>query len=196
MKVNQLVTVVEDSRDENLSNIPFSELAKRACGQKRIILEETDSEEHALPLRNWKWKSKRKYSPENEDKGRQVQDDEENRNLLLPLKKSRVEEGENPRASKKKKESILKAIAAIQKGMNTMADSGQASEKWGDFRVAVVEGGKSSKDVKSSGDKQFGDGPQWSRQWEEKQGEENGGRSFTKHPNRDLDQISLTVNTT
>ena len=50
----------------------------------------------------------------------------------------------------------------------SMADSGQASEKWGDFRVAMVEGGKLSKDVESSGDKQFGDDPQWSKQGEEK----------------------------
>ena len=71
-----------------------------------------------------------------------------------------------------------------------MADSCQVSEKQGDFRVAMVEGGKSLKDVESSGDKQFGDGPQWS-----KQGEENWGRSITKHPNKDSDQIGLTVNT-
>ena len=96
-----------------------------------------------------------------------------------------------PRASKKKKASIHEAITAIQKGMNAMADSGQASEKRGDFRVAMVEGGKSSKDVKSSGDKRFGDGPQWS-----KRGEENGGRSIIKHPNKDSDQIGLTVDTT
>ena len=164
-KVNQLATIMEDSRDENLSNIPFSELAKRAHGPKRIILEETDSDGHAPPFKNWKWKLKCEYSPENEDEGRQVQDDEENRNLPLPSKKSRVEEREveNPRASKKKKISICEAIAAIQKGMNTMADSGQASEKWGDFRVAMVEGGILSKDVKSSSDKQFGDDPQWSK---------------------------------
>ena len=55
----------------------------------------------------------------------------------------------------------------------------------------MVEGGESLKDVESSGDKRFGDGPQWS-----KQGEENGGRSITKHPNKDSDQIGLTVDTT
>ena len=95
-----------ESESHSFKTIPEAQPAQLLKGI--VILEETDSDGISLPLKYWKWKGRDITS------GLRNEGSAESDNDLQPSKKPKIMNDTDMEPAKKKKNTIHKAIAAIQ----------------------------------------------------------------------------------